>query len=323
MSTVKTPPAPRTYPDEPGPGRDNGLFTYGQAAVGRWCSHGARHVTHTRKLPGQGTFRTKGVVVCIGPSPFGGFFCQVSKNCEKPSASCPVFRKGRVRRSDRWPPRQRKDTQLPALRTLLAVVATAVAAALTPVAAAATAPAPPTPHAAEHVCPQKPRPGEVTCFALQRTDVKGAAGVHANAAPAGYGPSDLVSAYNLPSGTAGAGQTVAIVDAYDDPNAEADLAVYRAAVRPAGLHHGQRLLHARSTRAAAPTTRPPNAGWAEEISLDLDMVSRRLPQLPHPPGRGRRRRRCRTSAPRSTRPSAHGREGRQQQLRRRRGPARS
>ena len=28
--------------------------------------------------------------------------------------------------------------------------------------------------------------------------------------------------------TAGAGQTVAIVDAYDDPNAEADLAVYRA-----------------------------------------------------------------------------------------------
>ena len=35
-------------------------------------------------------------------------------------------------------------------------------------------------------------------------------------------------AYNLPSATAGSGETVAIVDAYDDPNAEADLATYRA-----------------------------------------------------------------------------------------------
>src|SRR5947209_19878720 len=39
--------------------------------------------------------------------------------------------------------------------------------------------------------------------------------------PAGYNPSDLQSAYNLTSAsaTAGAGQTVAIVDAFDDPKA--------------------------------------------------------------------------------------------------------
>ena len=55
-----------------------------------------------------------------------------------------------------------------------------------------------------------------------------------------YGPGDLRSAYALTAAShaAGKGQTVAIVDAYDDPNAAADLAVYRSefglpALRPA------------------------------------------------------------------------------------------
>src|SRR6516225_355165 len=39
-------------------------------------------------------------------------------------------------------------------------------------------------------------------------------------APGGLNPSDLQSAYALPSSTAGTGRTVAIVDAFDDPNAE-------------------------------------------------------------------------------------------------------
>jgi hypothetical protein len=45
----------------------------------------------------------------------------------------------------------------------------------------------------------------------------------------GLAPADLQSAYDLPSGTAGGGQTVAVVDAYNDPTAEADLAAYRSA----------------------------------------------------------------------------------------------
>jgi len=36
------------------------------------------------------------------------------------------------------------------------------------------------------------------------------------------------SAYDLPSASAGSGQTVAIVDAFDDPDAESDLATYRS-----------------------------------------------------------------------------------------------
>ena len=50
-----------------------------------------------------------------------------------------------------------------------------------------------------------------------------------NSSPRGYGPADLQAAYGLASASAnnGSGQTIAIVDAYDDPNAESDLAVYR------------------------------------------------------------------------------------------------
>ena len=38
--------------------------------------------------------------------------------------------------------------------------------------------------------------------------------------------SDLAAAYNLDQ-SKGSGQTVAVIDAYDDPNAESDLAAYR------------------------------------------------------------------------------------------------
>src|SRR5690348_8829135 len=59
----------------------------------------------------------------------------------------------------------------------------------------------------------RPKPGHMSCMALVRTNVK-AHGVHHNAIPAGvgYGPSQLQSAYLLPSSSAGGGRTVAIVD---------------------------------------------------------------------------------------------------------------
>ncbi len=69
--------------------------------------------------------------------------------------------------------------------------------------------------------------GYATCFALRRTDLAARSGLSLTDTPDGYGPADLHSAYGLPD-NGGAGQTVAIVDAFDDPTAEADLAVYRA-----------------------------------------------------------------------------------------------
>jgi subtilase family serine protease len=101
----------------------------------------------------------------------------------------------------------------------------------------------------------------------------------AAAAPAGgYGPSDLQSAYSLPSSSAGAGQTVAIVDAYDDSTAEADLATYRSTygLPPCTTANGCfKKVNQSGVQGSYPTG---NQGWGLEISLDLDMVSATCPQ---------------------------------------------
>lgn len=90
-------------------------------------------------------------------------------------------------------------------------------------------------------------------------------------AHAGYTPCDLRSAYALPS-AGGAGQTVAIVDAYNDPNVESDLAAYRAAYGLPPCTTANKCFRKVSQTGG---TRYPssNVGWSEEISLDVDMVS--------------------------------------------------
>jgi subtilase family serine protease len=88
----------------------------------------------------------------------------------------------------------------------------------------------------------------------------------------GYTPCDLISAYALPSASAGSGQTVAIVDAYDDPNAESDLNTYRAAWGLSACTTANGCF--RKVNQSGGTSYPTaNGGWAQEISLDLDMVS--------------------------------------------------
>ncbi|MEU2742348.1 hypothetical protein ABZ656_45440, partial [Streptomyces sp. NPDC007095] len=62
-------------------------------------------------------------------------------------------------------------------------------------------------------------PGHASCFAQRRTDIKQRLASALAAAPSGLSPANLHSAYNLPS-TGGSGLTVAVVDAYNDPNAE-------------------------------------------------------------------------------------------------------
>jgi subtilase family serine protease len=90
--------------------------------------------------------------------------------------------------------------------------------------------------------------------------------------PGGYNPADLQSAYKLPSSTAGGGQTVAIVDAYDDPNAESDLGVYRSQFGLTACTTANGCF--KKVNQNGDTSYPrANGGWAQEISLDLDMVS--------------------------------------------------
>jgi hypothetical protein len=129
------------------------------------------------------------------------------------------------------------------------------------------------------------RPGYARCYAEIRTDVHGGKGVRGAAAravtgaaaalPAGYGPADLESAYNLPR-TGGSGQTVAIVDAGDDANAEADLAVYRTTYGLPACTTANGCFH-KVNEAGTAAPLPPDQGWDVEISLDLDMVSAACP----------------------------------------------
>src|SRR5690348_13718082 len=106
------------------------------------------------------------------------------------------------------------------IATIAALLLTAAGGAiLASPASAAISPTGAT-HRAEKVCAAA-QPGYASCHAWIRTDAAPAA------TPAGYGPADLRSAYNLTS-SGSASQTIAIVDAYDDPTAEADLGVYRS-----------------------------------------------------------------------------------------------
>ena len=64
---------------------------------------------------------------------------------------------------------------------------------------------------------------------------------HSSSAIAGYLAAQLEAAYYLPT-SRGAGQTIAVVDAYNDPTAESDLATYRKRQWPASVHDRERLL---------------------------------------------------------------------------------
>ncbi len=118
------------------------------------------------------------------------------------------------------------------------------------------------------VCPSA-EPGTARCHSLVRID--NAANPLASSGPTGLNPADLASAYKL-STSGGAGQTIAIVDAYDDANAESDLAVYRSRFGLPACTTANGCF--RKVNQNGGTSYPRgDAGWAEEISLDLDMAS--------------------------------------------------
>jgi subtilase family serine protease len=66
---------------------------------------------------------------------------------------------------------------------------------------------------------------------------------------------------------------VAIVDAYDDPNAEADLATYRSTFGLPACTKANGCFRQVNQNGAASPLPAGDTGWSEEISLDLDMVS--------------------------------------------------
>ena len=87
---------------------------------------------------------------------------------------------------------------------------------------------------------------------------------------AGYSPAQIRSAYGfnsvqLGNGAVGAGQTIAIVDAYSDPNISGDLSTFDSqfGLGAAGL----KVVSETGSTTSLPAS---NAGWDLEISLDVE-----------------------------------------------------
>jgi len=92
----------------------------------------------------------------------------------------------------------------------------------------------------------------------------------------GYGPADIKSIYGLDT-SRGAGMTVAVVDAYDNPRAEADLATFRKTWGMSACTTANKCFRKVNQRGA--TSYPAgDAGWGVEIDLDLQAVSAACPK---------------------------------------------
>jgi subtilase family serine protease len=117
--------------------------------------------------------------------------------------------------------------------------------------------------------------GTLRCFAQAVAHGAGE-GPALSSGPTGLQPAQIQSAYKL-AGLHPTGRTVAIVDAFDDPNAEADLAAYRSTFGlPACTSANGCFTKVNQSGATSPLPAG-DAGWGTEISLDLDAVSAACP----------------------------------------------
>jgi len=122
--------------------------------------------------------------------------------------------------------------------------------------------------------------GSVRCFAQWLPGSGSVAPASARSGPPlpaeGYGPADIQAAYGL-NPTSGAGRTVAVVGAFDNPNIEADLAIARSTwgLPPCTSASGCfRKVDQRGGRQLP----APDPGWGLETSLDTQAVSAACPR---------------------------------------------
>jgi subtilase family serine protease len=132
-----------------------------------------------------------------------------------------------------------------------------------------------------------PTAGHASCFSIRRKVVSrttaGArpfvrgAGVAPSVSTIGPGggltPADLATAYGFSSTATGTGQTVAIVDAYNDPTINADLQKFDTQYGLATCSIANACLKVVS-QTGSTTALPPNdtTGWSVEESLDVEAV---------------------------------------------------
>jgi hypothetical protein len=195
-----------------------------------------------------------------------------------------------------------------ALRSVAVIAVGLVLCCAQNAAAATVSPLPRSDYTVHAVC-GAPTPGRAGCLALQLVPQTAEARAHTHplglvrAAPVaarspaagdyGLRPQDLHSAYDLPDSVAGA-QTVALIDAYNDPTAESDLKAYDEefglpecttgdgcfrqvnqngeAGNPPFPKTTKELETARKGSRAAREEAEEATGWALEISLDIEVA---------------------------------------------------
>jgi len=125
-------------------------------------------------------------------------------------------------------------------------------------------------------------PGEVascsthsakTLGCLARVKVGPGGKLAAQAAPAGYSPAQLRAAYNVPAGSSA---RVAVVTAYGDPTAKADLDTYSRTfglpVLPNCASAAQTGCFEKTDQHGGQKLPKTNAGWAMETALDVESI---------------------------------------------------
>ncbi len=91
----------------------------------------------------------------------------------------------------------------------------------------------------------------------------------ASGSPGGFNPNDIATAYGItPSMGGGSGQTIAIIDAYDSPNAEADLATFSTQFGLAQCTTANGCF-SKVNQTGSTTLPARNSGWEVEINLDV------------------------------------------------------
>ncbi len=118
------------------------------------------------------------------------------------------------------------------------------------------------------VCPGPAAPGTARCHSHVVTDKNGSP--NASGSPSGYGPVQFRTGYSL-TATGSSTTTIGIVDAYDDPNIESDLGVYSTQFSlPSCTTTNGCFKKVNQTGGSSYPQK--NAGWALEISLDVEIA---------------------------------------------------
>ncbi len=145
---------------------------------------------------------------------------------------------------------------------VLALTSTALVPSLATSAAASSA------HSEKAVCARAPQ-GFAACDAHIVTKADKVTPNATTTYSSGYAPADLVKAYSIPRN--GSTNTIAIVDAYASPTAQADLNAYRS-------QFGLGPITITQYNQSGGTTLPAgDTGWGQEEALDLDMASAACP----------------------------------------------